>query len=450
MNEAETTTRAAPATTLRTHYLALLTPLILTHALHSAGGLLDGFWLGHLLGVRGIATAASFFPVFFLLLSLIIGLGAGATVLAGQAWGAGDAAQVRRVGATAFVAALGVGLAVAVAGAWSAPWLMQALGTPPDILPAAIRYARAMLLAMPFVFVAWAGLSLSRGTGDALSPMWSLLAATLVGAVCTPLLVAGTPLGAAGVAVSALVAQLVALTVLIRRWRRAGHPLAPGAGTGWPDWKPSAAIAVRMLRIGLPAALQMLAMALAEIVLLGLVNRHGSTATAAYGAAAQVLSWVQFPAMSLGIAAAIFSAHAVGAGRRDRLPAIVGTGLRLNAVVTVLFVVAAHLLAPFALRVFLDPGPVLAQAVAIVRTIAWSVVLLGWSNVLVSAMRASGAALVPALLSMAAVVGVELPAAMALDARFGLAGVFWACPAAFLAMLVLHGLYYRHRQRNRW
>ncbi|MDB5823568.1 MAG: family efflux transporter [Herminiimonas sp.] len=423
MNERETTTRAGPAPTLHKHYIALLTPLILTHALQSAGGLLDGFWLGRLLGVRGIATAASFFPVFFLLLSLIIGLGAGATILVGQAWGARDAAQVRRVGATAFVAALGFGFAVALAGVWCAPMLMQALGTPPDILPAAIRYARAMLLVMPFVFVAWAGMSLSRGTGDALSPMWSLLAATLVAAVCTPLLVAGTPLGAAGVAVSALVAQLAALIVLIRRWQRDGHPLAPGAG--WQDWKPSAAIAKRMLRIGLPAALQMLAMALAEIVLLGLVNRHGSSATAAYGAATQVLSWVQFPAMSLGIAAAI-----------------------LNAVVTALFAVAVHLLAPFALRLFLEPGPVLEQAVVVVRTVAWSVVLLGWSNVLVSAMRASGAPLVPALLSMAAIVGVELPVAVALEARFGLAGVFWACPAAFLAMLVLHGLYYRHKENK--
>ena len=186
MNDRPTTTPAAAAPTLRQHYLALLTPLVLTHVLQSAGALLDGFWLGRLLGVQGIATAASFFPVFFLLLSLIIGLGAGATILAGQAWGAGDAAQLRRVAATAFVAALGVGLAVAVAGVGSAPWLMQALGTPPDILPAATRYARAMLLVMPWVFIAWAGLSLSRGSGDALSPMWALLAATLAGAVCTP------------------------------------------------------------------------------------------------------------------------------------------------------------------------------------------------------------------------------------------------------------------------
>lgn len=447
MRDPETTTitGSAPTPTLRTHYLALLTPLILTHVLQSAGGLIDGFWLGHLLGVHGIATAASFFPVFFLLLSLIIGLGAGATILAGQAWGARDEAQLRRVGATSLVAALGVGLLVAVVGAWSAPWLMQALGTPPDILAAAIGYARAMLLVMPFVFVVWAGLSLSRGTGDTLSPMWSLLAATLVGAACTPLIVAGTPLGAAGVAVSVLAAQLAAFSVLIWRWRRGAHPLAFGR---WQDWTPSADIGRRMLRIGLPAALQMLAMALAEIVLLGLVNRHGSTATAAYGAAAQVLSWVQFPAMSLGIAAAILSAHAMGAGRGERLPAIVRTGLGLNAMVTTLFVVAAHLLAPFAVRVFLEPGPVLAQAVTIVRTVAWGVVLLGWSNVLVSVMRASGAPVVPALLSLAAIVGVELPLAVALEAHFGLTGLFWACPAAFLTMLVLHGLYYLRARKK--
>lgn len=79
MNEPETLTRAGPVATLRTHCLALPTPLILTHALQSEGGLLDSFWLARLLGVRGIATTASFFPVFFLLLSLIIGPGAGAT-----------------------------------------------------------------------------------------------------------------------------------------------------------------------------------------------------------------------------------------------------------------------------------------------------------------------------------------------------------------------------------
>lgn len=43
----------------------------------------------------------------------------------------------------------------------------------------------------------------------------------------------------------------------------------------------------------------------------------------------------------------------------------------MNLLVTTLFVIGAHLLAPFGLRVFLEPGPVLEQAVAIVRTVAY-------------------------------------------------------------------------------
>jgi len=54
MKAPDMTPPARPATTLRTHYFALLTPLILTYALQSAAGLLDGFWLGRLLGVRGL------------------------------------------------------------------------------------------------------------------------------------------------------------------------------------------------------------------------------------------------------------------------------------------------------------------------------------------------------------------------------------------------------------
>jgi Na+-driven multidrug efflux pump len=54
---------------------------------------------------------------------------------------------------------------------------------------------------------------------------------------------------------------------------------------------------------------------LSEIAVLSFVNRFGSTALAAYGAVNQVASYVQFPAVSIGIAASIFGAQSIGAGR---------------------------------------------------------------------------------------------------------------------------------------
>ena len=425
-------------------YLQLLVPLILAHVLQSAGGLLDGIWVGRLVGVRGIAAMSAFFPAFFVILSIIIGMSAAVSVLAGQAWGARDLARLRRVATTALCVALGCGVAVGVPGAFGAGALMRLLGTPADVIGDATAYARLLLLAMPLTFVLWTCIALSRGTGDALSPMWALAVATCVGAMATPMLAVGwsglPALGVSGAAASNLVAQAVALAVLLRRWRRAKHPLMPArlriARIGF-----DAAVASRMLRIGVPASMQMLSMALAEMVLLGLVNRHGSAVTAAYGAATQLLSWIQFPAMCLGIAASILSSHVIGAGRSHRLPAVLKTGLVLNAIVTTVFVAVGHVLAPSALRLFLqDPGA-LEIAVGFMRTVAWSIVLLGWSNVMVGAMRASGTVLAPTLLGVFAILCVELPAAVVMEPRFGIAGLWWAYPVGFGAMLLLHAAY---------
>ncbi len=69
-----------------------------------------------------------------------------------------------------------------------------------------------------------------------------------------------------------------------------------------------------ILRLGVPTGIQMITTSVAGLVIVGLVNRHGADATAAYGAVNQVLNYIQFPALSIAIAASIFGAQAIGAG----------------------------------------------------------------------------------------------------------------------------------------
>ena len=69
--------------------------------------------------------------------------------------------------------------------------LLKALDTPPEILDDAVRYARVMLVGAPLIFLLWLATSISRGVGDAVSPMWALILATGVALLCTPALIAG-------------------------------------------------------------------------------------------------------------------------------------------------------------------------------------------------------------------------------------------------------------------
>ena len=149
-------------------------------------------------------------------------------MLAGQAWGARNPTRARAVAGTALALVLAVGLIVSVIGGLTAPMLLKALDTPPEILDDAVRYARVMLVGAPLIFLLWLATSISRGVGDAVSPMWALILATGVALLCTPALIAGWAglprLDVLSPAASTLLGFTLALGWLAWRWRRRPSP----------------------------------------------------------------------------------------------------------------------------------------------------------------------------------------------------------------------------------
>ncbi|VVE87037.1 MATE family efflux transporter [Pandoraea bronchicola] len=441
---------SAPPPPLWRAWLMIAIPMMLTNALQSIAGTADGIYLGHLLGTHAIAAVSAFFPVFFFLLAVVIGLSAGTTVMIGQAWGARDLIRVRNIAGTALVMVFAASAVISVLGGLFAAPLMRALGTPQSVFDAATLNARWMLAGMPIVFLLWLTTSMSRGTGDAVSPLFTLLIATSLSLGLTPAFIFGwgpfPRLGVASAAASTLLASSIALGWMAAYWRRKGHPLAPDQGL-WHAVRWNPALARGILRIGVPAAMQMFTMAIAEMALLGMVNRHGASATAAYGAVTQVMSWLQLPVMTLGITASILCAHAIGAGRSERIGAIVRTGFLCNLGLTGSLIVLVCLTAPTIMRGFLTDPAVLALATHLLYVVAWSAVLMGMTAIMAGAMRASGKVWVPTLLGVIGLLGIEVPAAWVFERIAGLTGIWWAYPLAFVAMLVMQGLCYRAFRR---
>jgi Na+-driven multidrug efflux pump len=226
------------------------------------------------------------------------------------------------------------------------------------------------------------------------------------------------------------------------------HPLAPDAVL-FRAMRFDRELLGKVLRIGLPTAVQLVVMSLAEIVLLGIVNRFGSDATAAYGAVNQVLGYVQFPAISIAITASIFAAQAIGAGHTERIGSIVRTGMWLNLLLTGGLVALGYLLSRLIIGLFITSPQVLDLAQTLLFIVLWSTVPFGMAGVFSATMRASGTVLVPTLLSIVAIVAVEVPVAVVLSHRLGVEGVWIAYPAAFCTMMVLQMAFYRLVWRNR-
>lgn len=430
---------------LWTTFLRFLAPLMLSNALQSLFGTVSNVYLGQMIGVDALAAVSAFFPVMFFLFAFVIGLSTGATVLIGQAFGAGEHDRIKIIAGTTLVVGLLLSISVALIGGLFSHQLMMALATPADILDEASAYARIMLLTMPLGFVFLLMTAMVRGVGDVLTPLLALALSTAIGLILTPLLIRGASgLPAAGItspAWASAIANTMTLIVLAAYLLRKKHALAPDAAL-LRHLRLNGAVLGKVLGIGLPSAIGMVVMALAELVLLGLVNGYGSDATAAYGAVNQVMGYTQFTAMSISIAVSILGAQAVGGGDRTRLDSIVRTGLMFNLVLTGGLVALIYLAPRAVLGIFITDGAVLDLAKGLLYIALWSSVPFGLATVFSGAMRAAGVAFTPMLLSIFAIVAIELPAAVILSRTVGLAGVWAAYPIVFCAMFVLQMGYY--------
>lgn len=427
-------------------FLIFLLPLMLANILQSLSGTINNIYVGQLLGVEALAAVSVFFPIMFLLIAFVIGVSAGATVLVGQAWGAGQVDRVKEVIGTTLTTSFLAGITVALLGTLFIDRIMLVLGAPVNILDDAGRYARVMLLGMPTFFIFLIATSVLRGVGDTVTPLFALALSIAVGLTVTPALIQGwiglPRIGVSAAAVATILSSLASLAFLALYLRARRHPLAPDAVL-LHHLRIRLPTLLTVLRLGIPTAIQTAAASVAAVVVVGLVNQFGSDATAAYGAVNQILNYVQFPAISIGIAASIFAAQAIGAGQTGRLPGITRTALLTNLGLTGGLIGLAYAFSRDLMGLFISDPDVVDVAQTLLHIVLGSVVLFGASSILAGVMRASGAVIMPMLFSLGAILLVQLPTAVLLSrTALGLHGIWWGYVASFSTMLVLNAWYY--------
>lgn len=426
-------------------FLVFLLPLMAANILQSLSGTINNIYIGQMIGVEALAAVSVFFPIMIFLISFIIGLSSGATILIGQAWGARNLDKVKEVTGTTLTVTFLLGLVVALIGIFLTDRIMMVLGAPPNILAEATQYGRVLLIGMPGLFIFMMVTSVLRGVGDTVTPLVSLIMSLAVGLLVTPALIQGwfglPRIGIMAAATATIAGFTLVLVFLFFYMRARKHPIAPDAVLA-RYLRINPQLLLLVLKLGIPAGVQMVVSSIAAIVVVGLVNSFGSNATAAYGAVNQVLSYVQFPAMSIAIATSIFGAQAIGAGQVDQLRAITRTGLLMNLLMTGGLVLIAYIFSEHLVALFITSPEVIEMTQQLLHIVLWSVVLFGASAVISGIMRASGTVLAPMIISLACIIVVEVPTAILLSRTIGLHGIWWGYAASFSAMLLLQGAFY--------
>lgn len=426
-------------------FALFLMPLMLSNILQSLSGTINNVYIGQMLGTHALAAASVFFPILIFLISFVIGLASGSAILIGQAWGAKNIEKVKEVTGTSLSVGLLMGLFVAVVGGLFPHQLMSLLGAPADILEEAGNYARVALIGAPPFFVFLLITSMLRGVGDTLSPLLGLVISIVVSLAITPALISGwfglPALGVEGAALANIIGSVLVLVFLAIFLKARGSAMAIDASL-IRHMRIDPSILRLVVKLGIPAGVSMVVSSISAIVIVGIVNRFGSNATAAYGAVNQVMSYVQFPAMSVGIAASIFAAQAIGARRMEDVERVTNSALVINTIVTGTLVLIAYLFSEHLVRFFITDPSVVELTQTLLHIVLWSCVVFGYGSIFSAVMRASGDVWLPMALSLAAILLVEIPSALTLSHLMGINGVWVGYCLSFMALMLFQGAYY--------
>lgn len=436
-------TRGPIAATL----LLFALPILGGNVLQSLNGSINAVWIGHLLGPDALAAIANANNILFLLLGAVFGVGMAATILVAQAIGRADLPGARRVIGTSATVFLGASVLVALAGLPLSGRVLAWMDTPAEALPHAEAYLQITFLAVPFLYALAFLSAILRGAGDSRTPFLFLLLVVALDIVLVPLLLLGVgplpAMGMAGAAAANLIANALGVVAMLAWLRHRNHRLwihRSERALYRPDWT----IVRALLTKGLPMGLQMVMLSAAMIAMISMVNRHGIVTAAGYGAALQLWTYVQMPAMAIGAACSTMAAQNVGAGHWGRVSRVAGTGVAFNLLMTGVLIAALILFDRHALALFLPAGgEILETARHLNRIAIWSFLFFGVTFVLFGVVRSTGAVLPPLLILAVTLWGVRVPFATWLQPVLGVDAIWWSFPASAICAMALAIGYYR-------
>ena len=421
-------------------------PTLMANVLQSMNGTVNAIWVGRMLGGSALAATANANVVMFLVFAATFGFGMAATVKIGQAFGAGDIDAARRTFGTAMGFCVALSLLVAIAGWVGAPALLRAMSTPPVIYGFALAYLRVIFIAMPAQMISVIVSMAMRGAGDAATPLRMMVVSVVLDVVLNPLLIGGfgpiPALGIAGSALATTIASTLGMFAYIVVLYARNLPVRL-RGRELRYLVPSPAELHFIVTKGLPMGAQMLVVSMAGIIMVGLVNREGSTASAAYGASLQVWTYLQMPALAISAAVSAMAAQSIGARLFERLDAITRAGVVLNLAMTGAMTALLLLFDRPVLELFLGAhSPAVDLARHIQFLASWSYILFGITIVLTGTMRAAGAVLPPLIVLALALYPGRLGFYRLAHPALGMDAIWLSFPVgSAIALVLAYGAY---------
>ncbi len=418
-------------------------PMLFGNIFQQMYNVVDAIIIGKVLGKEALAAVGASFPLIFALISFVVGIAMGSTIIIAQYFGAKDMGRVKRTIDTLYIFMFFASIALTFIGIYTSKYIFQLIQLPEEVIPLAIDYFTIYSLGFVFFFGFQGTSAIMRGLGDSKTPVYFLVVSTLVNIALDLFFVLGLGWGIKGVAAATVIAQggaFFSIVIYLNRYH------------SFLDFSPlkmrfDRELFRKSLKIGLPSGVQQTFVAVGFLALYRIVNMFGTPTIAAYSIAMRIDSFAVLPAMNFSAAISTFVGQNIGANKMHRINQGVKSTLLMMAMVSLTITAAAVLFAEPIIGLFTNDAEVIDIGKHYLYIVSPFYVVFASMFVMMGVLRGAGDTITSMVITIITLWIIRIPASYFLSVEIGSNGIWWGIPVAWVIGIMLSLTYYK---TGRW
>ena len=414
-------------------------PLVFTNLLQLLFNIADVAIVGKFAGSLSLGAVGSTTLLVSLTTGWLIGIANGVNSLVAYFSGAGDREREGLSVQTGFVLCLAMGMLTLLLGICLARPALTLLGTRPELIEEAILYFRIYMTGSPALALFNFGNAVLSAEGNTRKPLKFLAIAGMINVCLNLFFVLALHRAADGVAYASVIAQYISAALILRTligsketWRL---PLG--------KLRFRRELAARILKIGIPAAMQYSLFAVANLFIQSAVNSFDHVVVEGNSAAMNFDNLVYEMMAAFYVATTSFIAQNYGAGEKDRVKRVYQITTLYSFGIAAVLGVLIHIFRVPLLSVFTNDAEVVAAGEIRLKMLSFAYCLSAFMDNATAACRGLGKTAAPTVMVMLGTVGFRILWLYTVFAHFGtLQSLYLLYAFAFVLTAIPLNLYY--------
>ncbi len=421
-------------------------PFVFANFLQALYGACDLIIIGHFTGgssaISSVATGAQ---IMHIVMSFIIGLTTGTTVLVGHAYGAGKKEEIEKIIGTVFIFFISLSLIVAFLMYYFAPNLINIVNTPDIAYQGALEYVLICSFGVIFIFLFNVFSSILRGVGNSYTPMIFISIGCIANILLDLFFIGYLNLGTKGAAIATVIAQgicAISLAAYVRLNKFSFEFKFRKTKFYFDKVK-------NIVKLGLPLSFQDSMVQMSFIILLSLANSIGVDASAGYGTANRLNGFTMLPAFSFAMALTPIVAQNMGAKKRLRAKYMLYTAIGYTFIFGLICLIWQQTSPESAIGIFTKDSNVIKEGASYLKSFSFDLIIVPFAFCLNAFFNGCGRTAFSMANSLAATLLIRVPLAFLITEIFGktLFNLGMAAPIASVCAVTIALIYLK---TGRW